>query len=87
MIQGGRDFSWGQGDIAKKWQEKERIMILIKRRDLLVGLTGFGLYSTSGCKAEGSYTKNPDDLPEQAFYLVGNIEEVKAKAEKIKSEK
>ena len=28
-----------------------------------------------------------DDLPEQAFYLVGNIEEVKAKAEKIKSEK
>merc|ERR1712023_129742 len=28
-----------------------------------------------------------DDLPEQAFYLVGNIDEVKAKAEKIKSEK
>ena len=28
-----------------------------------------------------------DDLPEQAFYLVGNIEEVKAKAEKIKTEK
>jgi len=28
-----------------------------------------------------------DDLPEQAFYLVGNIYEVKAKAEKIKSEK
>ena len=28
-----------------------------------------------------------DDLPEQAFYLVGNIEEVKAKAEKINSEK
>ena len=27
-----------------------------------------------------------DDLPEQAFYLVGNIEEVKAKAEKLKSE-
>ena len=28
-----------------------------------------------------------DDLPEQAFYLVGNIDEVKAKAEKIKEEK
>ena len=28
-----------------------------------------------------------DSLPEQAFYLVGNIDEVKAKAEKIKSEK
>ena len=28
-----------------------------------------------------------DDLPEQAFYLVGNIEEVKAKAEKMKSDK
>ena len=28
-----------------------------------------------------------DDLPEQAFYLVGNIDEVKAKAEKIKTEK
>ncbi len=27
-----------------------------------------------------------DQLPEQAFYLVGNIEEVKAKAEKINSE-
>ena len=28
-----------------------------------------------------------DDLPEQAFYLVGNIDEVKAKAEKINTEK
>ena len=28
-----------------------------------------------------------DDLPEQAFYLVGNIEEVKAKAEKLKADK
>ena len=28
-----------------------------------------------------------DELPEQAFYLVGNIDEVKAKAEKIKTEK
>jgi len=28
-----------------------------------------------------------DDLPEHAFYLVGNIDEVKAKAAKIKSEK
>ena len=27
-----------------------------------------------------------DPLPEQAFYLVGSIEEVKAKAEKIESE-
>ena len=27
-----------------------------------------------------------DDLPEQAFYLVGNIDEAKAKAEKIKAE-
>ena len=27
-----------------------------------------------------------DHLPEQAFYLVGSIEEVKAKAEKIESE-
>tara|TARA_Y100001968_G_scaffold55650_1_gene46884 strand:- start:1213 stop:2670 length:1458 start_codon:yes stop_codon:yes gene_type:complete len=27
-----------------------------------------------------------DDLPEQAFYLVGNIDEVKAKAQKIESE-
>ncbi len=27
-----------------------------------------------------------DDLPEQAFYLVGNIEEVKAKAQKMASE-
>ena len=27
-----------------------------------------------------------DDLPEQAFYLVGNIEQVKAKAEKIRSQ-
>ena len=27
-----------------------------------------------------------DHLPEQAFYLVGNIEEVKAKAEKIEAE-
>ena len=27
-----------------------------------------------------------DHLPEQAFYLVGNIEEVKAKAEKIAAE-
>jgi F-type H+-transporting ATPase subunit beta len=26
-----------------------------------------------------------DDLPEQAFYLVGNIEEAKAKAEKLKA--
>jgi F-type H+-transporting ATPase subunit beta len=26
-----------------------------------------------------------DDLPEQAFYLVGNINEAIAKAEKIKS--
>ena len=26
-----------------------------------------------------------DDLPEQAFYLVGDIEEAKAKAEKLKS--
>jgi len=25
-------------------------------------------------------------FPEQAFYLVGNIDEVKAKAEKLKSE-
>jgi F-type H+-transporting ATPase subunit beta len=25
-----------------------------------------------------------DDLPEQAFYLVGNIDEAKAKAEKMK---
>jgi F-type H+-transporting ATPase subunit beta len=25
-----------------------------------------------------------DDLPEQAFYLVGDIEEAKAKAEKLK---
>ena len=41
-------------------------MILIKRRDLLVGLTGFGLYSASGSTAEGSHAKNPDDLPEQA---------------------
>ena len=24
-----------------------------------------------------------DDLPEQAFYLVGNIDQVRAKAEKI----
>ena len=28
-----------------------------------------------------------DDLPEQAFYLVGNIDEVKAKAEKLKADK
>ena len=28
-----------------------------------------------------------DDLQAQAFYLVGNIDEVKAKTEKIKSEK
>ena len=28
-----------------------------------------------------------DDLPEQAFYLVGGIDEVKAKAEKIKEDK
>jgi F-type H+-transporting ATPase subunit beta len=27
-----------------------------------------------------------DDLPEQAFYMVGNIEEAKAKAEKLKAE-
>jgi F-type H+-transporting ATPase subunit beta len=27
-----------------------------------------------------------DDLPEAAFYLVGNIDEVKAKAQKILSE-
>ena len=27
-----------------------------------------------------------DQLPEQAFYLVGSIDEVKAKAEKIASE-
>ena len=27
-----------------------------------------------------------DDLPEQAFYLVGNIDEAKAKAEKLKAE-
>ncbi len=27
-----------------------------------------------------------DHLPEQAFYLVGNIDEVKAKAEKMASE-
>ncbi|HCA61279.1 MAG TPA: F0F1 ATP synthase subunit beta, partial [Synechococcales bacterium UBA8647] len=27
-----------------------------------------------------------DDLPEAAFYLVGNIDQVKAKAEKIRSE-
>ena len=27
-----------------------------------------------------------DHLPEQAFYLVGNIDEVKAKAEKIAAE-
>ncbi len=27
-----------------------------------------------------------DDLPEQAFYLVGDIEEAKAKAEKLKAE-
>jgi len=27
-----------------------------------------------------------DDLPEQAFYMVGNIEEVKAKAEKLRAE-
>jgi len=27
-----------------------------------------------------------DHLPEQAFYLVGSIDEVKAKAEKIESE-
>ena len=26
-----------------------------------------------------------DDLPEQAFYLVGNLEEAKAKAEKLKA--
>ena len=26
-----------------------------------------------------------DDLPEQAFYLVGDIDEAKAKAEKIKA--
>jgi len=30
---------------------------------------------------EGNY----DDLPEAAFYMVGNIEEVKAKAEKLKN--
>lgn len=27
-----------------------------------------------------------DDLPEAAFYLVGNVDEVRAKAEKIASE-
>jgi F-type H+-transporting ATPase subunit beta len=27
-----------------------------------------------------------DDLPEAAFYLVGNIDEVKAKAEKINAD-
>ena len=27
-----------------------------------------------------------DDLPEAAFYLVGNVDEVKAKAQKILSE-
>ena len=27
-----------------------------------------------------------DDLPEASFYLVGNIDQVKAKAEKLRSE-
>ena len=27
-----------------------------------------------------------DDLPEQAFYLVGNIEQVRAKAEKLRAQ-
>ena len=41
-------------------------MIMVKRRDLLVGLTGLSLYGASGCSSEGAYAEKPADLPEQA---------------------
>jgi len=66
MAVAGPHFSSIARILQKDDRKKERIMILIKRRDLLVGLTGLGLYSASGCSSEGSYAKNPDDLPEQA---------------------
>ena len=40
-----------------------------------------GILTLSDRASEGKY----DDLPENAFYMVGNIDEVVAKAEKMKA--
>ena len=46
-----------------------------------VGLTSVG--TGGGSPVQGVLDGKYDDLPEQAFYMVGGIEEVSQKAEKL----
>ncbi len=41
------------------------------------------IQTRNGCNMQGVLAGKYDDLPEQAFYMVGGIEEVAQKAEKM----
>ncbi len=41
------------------------------------------IQTRNGCNVQGVLAGKYDDLPEQAFYMVGGIEEVAQKAEKM----